>query len=142
MLSFENIKYSSAALKSVVVKQQIVSIVADQYKEDLGEMKLELFKNSGGYEDLIKDCVKRIEVMVPHGENHLILDKKQLVVDVFKSLFPEITALDEANIARFIGFIVGAKYKTSFSTAKWIWRRVRRLFCTIQKKNDKSTKTN
>ena len=140
MIAFENVKYSSKALKSKVIKEQIVKHVCEKYREDLGEMKLELFKNSGGYEDLIKDCCKQIEKLIPHGENELVIDKKQLVIEVFKILFPELTQLDEGNIARFISFIVGPNYKSSFSTVKWIWRRVKHVFCRRQATQKKTRK--
>ena len=142
MIAFENVKYSSKALKSKVIKEQIVKHVTETYREDLGEMKLELFKSTGGYEDLIKDCCKQIEKLIPHGENELVIDKKQLVVDVFKILFPELTQLDEANIARFISFIVGSNYKSSFPTIKWVWRRVKRVFCRRQAAKKKNETTN
>ena len=71
MIAFENVKYSSKPLKSKVVKEQIVKHVCEKYRDDLGEMKLELFKNSGGYEDLIKDCCVSCNIfrLNPHSEN-------------------------------------------------------------------------
>ena len=140
MIAFESVKYSSKPLKTKVIKEQIVKHVCEKYREDLGEMKLELFKSSGGYEDLIKDCCRQMEKLIPHGENDLAIDKKLLVIEVFKILFPELSALDEANIARFISFIIGSNYKSSFATVKWMWRRVKRVFCRRQAAKKKTRK--
>ena len=140
MIVFENVKYSSKTLKAKVIREQILTHVTEKYRQDLGIIKLELFKTSGGYEDLIKDCCKQIEKHIPHGENQLKIDKKQLVIDVFKNLFPELSQLDEANIDRFISFVVGQNYKSSFATIKWLWRRIRRIFIKkkTKQKNEKA----
>ena len=139
MINFDaSAKYSSKPLQAKMYKECIIKQLSDQYRLDLGELKLSSFKDMGCFEEIVKDCCERIEMLLPHMENDLKLDKRQLVVDIIKTLFPDLTVLDEANIHRFVLFIVGNEYKQEFALLKWLMRRLKKIFC----RSDQSKKKN
>jgi hypothetical protein len=126
---YPNLKLSKS-LSSHAETQRIVQETADRF---LCLGGLDKLKNDGRLQDLTHEICLVIEQIIPTG-NPQKLDKKEIVVEIVKKLFPDLGQLECAQLSKSIDFIVSLGLK-KITRCKRFRRWLRNIFSCSSSRN-------